>query len=117
MESILVTALSHSFTDSSKALPSQTRFEYVNSIIKGMLVSKIDEDNDQEMKESKENEKEDRDKDFNKQRSEAWETWSTKIYEQVTNIALQCCDGETLNAYYNTEVAENIKRLTYYLPL
>lgn len=118
LESVLVIALSHSFTsDSGKALPSQTRFEYVNSIIKGMPVSKTDEDNDQERKESEENEKENREQDFNEQRSEAWVTWSTKIYEQATNIALQCCDGETLNAYYNTEVAENIKRLMHYLPL
>jgi len=101
-----------SFTsDFGKALPSQMRFEYVNSIIKGMSVFKTNEDNDQEMKESEENEREDKEKDFNEQRSEAWVTWSTKIYKQATNIALQCCDGETLNAYYNTKVAGNIKRM------
>jgi len=45
------------------------------------------------------------------------EEWSTNIYEQASSIASQCVSGETLNAYYNTEVAENIKRLLYYLPL
>lgn len=119
LESILIVVLSHTLTsDSGKSHPSQLRFEYVNSVIKGMPNDKIHDDNDNEIEQA-ENKKIEEDKyeeNFQEQRPEAWVKWSTNIYEQASSIAAQCVSGETLNAYYK-EVAENIKRLMYYLLL
>jgi len=72
LESVLVVALSHTLTsDSGQLLPSQTRFEYVNSIIKGMP-AKI-ENNDEEGEQAEMSIEEDKyEKNLKKQRSEAW---------------------------------------------
>jgi len=120
LESVLIVTLSHALTSNSdKLLPSQIRFKYVNSVIRGMPINKIDEIN-KEIKQIKisENEKKEKcEEDFKEKHVEAWMKWSAKIYKQASNIASQCLDGETLNAYYNVEAAKNIKRLMYYLPL
>lgn len=53
LELILVVALSHTLTSNSgKLLPSQTRFDYVNSVIKGMPIAKINEINDEDIKQT-----------------------------------------------------------------
>jgi len=121
LESILVVALSHSLTsDSGRESLSQTRFEYVNSIIKGTPITEIDKNEEEieqaEVCKNKKSEEDEFHEDL-KQCSETWMTWSARIYNQASAIASQCHDGETLNAYYNVEAAENIKRLMYYLPL
>lgn len=119
LESILVVALSHTLTSNSdKSLSSETRFEYVDSVIKEIPIVN---DKEVEQVEMYKNGKTEEDKklkyNFEKEHSKAWIKRFEKIYKKASNIASQCCDGEMLNAYYNVEVSENIKRLMYYLPL
>lgn len=46
-----------------------------------------------------------------------WIEWSQAIYDRALLKAEMCIQGDTLNAYYNVDVAEKIRKMFHYAPI
>lgn len=121
MESLLSVALSKSigYTTNGNMLMSEIRMQYINNIIKGSKNYKdiLDTiENNDENPESKTFS--DDFSEYEADNNTDWVKWSITVLNSSKIIAEDSKDGSIINAYYNPDFAEQVKkRLLPYLPI
>ena len=107
---MLVVALSESIGTCEKHLESQTRYNHVSNVIKRTIIETD--------KEAAENLRIIHDEvNIENNCCTGWLEWNNTLYDKACVIAEHCRSGDTLNAFYSTEIAKKIKRLMNYLPI
>lgn len=111
LESLLVVvALNESIGTCGKHLESQTRYNHVSNVIKRTIIETD--------KEAAENLRIIHDEvNIENNCCTGWLEWNNTLYDKACVIAEHCRSGDTLNAFYSTEIAKKIKRLMNYLPI
>ncbi|CAL1678210.1 unnamed protein product [Lasius platythorax] len=106
LESLLTVAISPSIgTSHGENLESQARYDFINNVIKG--VSETNEEIHTDLDEI----------DLEIDCHTGWVEWSRRIYERASITESKCEEGSIVNAFYNIEVANKIKKLMNYVPI
>lgn len=109
LTSLLVVALSEDvgYIDETY-VPAQENLQFINDCIKGTCI----EESDNVVNEISSTD------DFDyKEVPLCWQEWADEMYTKANTLALESCNGNIVNAFYNPKAAEKIKDLIKHLPL
>lgn len=108
IENILIVALSQTLGSTfEEELQSQNSFNFVNDVIKGIANFPESDEQCSTLDEI----------DLDIECNTGWIKWSQAIYDRATSKANMCTQGDTLNACFNVDVAEKIRKMLHYTPI